>query len=64
MSVEESPLYFFSVGHNKGGGTQIVNDLSAELVEKIMTESFPQGHQQIFKCHDSDQEIFCNAVSV
>lgn len=38
----------FSVAHNKGRGTQIVNYLSAELVEKVMTWSFHRGISRDF----------------
>lgn len=54
----------FAVAHNEGGGTQIVNDLSAELDGKIMTQTFPQGHQQIFTCHNSDGGVCWKAVSI
>lgn len=37
------------VAPRKGGGTPRVCDLSAELVEKRMTQHFPEGHRGIFQ---------------
>lgn len=56
MSLGKKCPIFFSVAHKKG--TQIVSDVSAELVEKRKTQSVPQGHQQVYKCHDLDRDFF------